>query len=108
MAGELPRTALLPDHVPDMVTVVLGRDEFIPLFPYRIEYSRRILPAHPKSQHDQSTPATGASVRQLVTMELFEVRRSVEQDPSLFIYKLGDQQVEDWTERFLRRLKAAP
>ncbi|MFV2067104.1 MAG: hypothetical protein ACC645_09005 [Pirellulales bacterium] len=105
LAGESPRTELLPDHVPDTVTLVLGRDEFIPLFPYRIEYSRRIVPAHAESRRDSNSHATATGVRPLVTMELFEVQRRVDQDPSLFIYKLGNQHVEDWTERFMRRLQ---
>ena len=104
LAGEPPRLDLLPTHVPDTVSVVLGRDEFIPLFPYRIEYGRCVAQQPIRTDRRESGVAREPVFRPLVTMELFEVQRSLDLDPRLFIYKLGDQHVEDWTERFKRRL----
>jgi len=106
-AGEPPRLDLLPDHVPDTVTVVLGRDEFIPLFPYRIEYGRRVAPASNRKKGPESHTQESV-LRPLLTMELFEVQRSIDLDPRLFIYKLGDQHIEDWTERFKGRNTQTP
>jgi hypothetical protein len=104
-AGQLPSPAQLPAHVPDSVTLVLGRDEFIPLFPYRIEYLRQVASSSSKAPGPRADGSRNRDLRSLVTMELYEVRRSLDLDPSLFIYKLEDQRVENWTERFLRRLQ---
>jgi hypothetical protein len=104
-AGQMPSLAQLPAHVPDTVALVLGRDDFIPLFPYRIEYLRQFTPSAAKSPGVPVDPASDNALRPLVTMELYEVRRSLDLDPSLFIYQLGDQQVENWTEKFLERLQ---
>jgi hypothetical protein len=92
----------LPSHLPDRVTLTLGRDDFIPLFPYRIEYARRA---------DESRAggialgqgAGHADAEPIVTMELFEVRRSLDLDPRLFVHKLGDQHVEDLTPVYMKR-----
>jgi hypothetical protein len=86
----------LPAHLPHSVELCLGRDDFLPLFPYRIEYSRRATA--PEGQPD-ATPVK----QPLVTIELFEVRRNFDYDPLLFVYQLGEQVVEDQTAAYLQR-----
>ena len=93
----------LPQHLPTMVVLALGRDDQFPLFPYRIEYRRLNGAQRPGS----AGPARGpASYRAVATMELFEVRHYVV-EPRDFDFQPGDQQVEDRTDVFLRRLGLA-
>ena len=88
-----------PPQRPDSVTLALGRDEFIPLFPYRIEFARRDDP-----QDEGTGPDNEATHRPIVTMEFFEVRRDAALDHKAFVYQVGDQPVEDHTELYLQRL----
>lgn len=100
----IPRDAL-PPHIPDSVSVVLGRDDFVPLFPYRLEYTRT----------ESTTEAPGSRAggrrevtRSIVSMELFEVRKQWEVDPNAFVYPLGDQRIDNLTDVYIRRLGVAP
>ncbi len=86
--------AQLPDHLPDQILLVLGRDRVFPLFPYRIEYRRRVPQA-------DMAPA----VRPLVTMELFEVRYRPDLVPQLLSYDNVTQPLTNGTEAFLNRLR---
>ena len=74
---------------PVQVVLTLGRDNILPLFPYRVEYQR--------------TNKSGV-LEPLMTMELYEVRRRNDLDPRSFEYNPGDQEVEDITRPFLLRL----
>jgi hypothetical protein len=94
-----PRPEPSSPQRPDSVTLALGRDEFVPLFPYRIEFARRDDP-----QGKQTGSTSDASQRPIVVMEFFEVRRSAELDHKAFVYQVGDQPVEDHTELYLQRL----
>jgi len=84
------------DHVPRSVEITLGRRD---LFPYRLEF---FGPGGPASREDAATPVP------LVTMELFGVRFDAPLDPLLFEYRPGDQDVNDRTESYLKRLGIAP
>ena len=95
--GEPPRLESLPAHLPHRVELVLGRDTFIPLFPYRIEYQ--------KFAKDSEGKLSGTSTPML-TMELFEVNARADLQPHFFEYQPGDQAVVDETAQFLQRLRA--
>jgi hypothetical protein len=77
-----------PEQFPSHVTVTLGRDDVLPLFPYRIEYQQ----------------GRGEGAKLLMSMELYEVRRRSDLDPRSFEYNPGDQEVEDITRACLTRL----
>ncbi|MCU0959603.1 MAG: hypothetical protein MUF48_05815 [Pirellulaceae bacterium] len=100
LAGEPLDLAELPPHLPHGVTLILGRDQVIPLFPYGISYFRHVAV-------DPSTP--GATRRQaMVTWELFEVRLRQDLEPSMFDYRPHDnQEVEERTDQYIARLEAA-
>lgn len=83
-------SASTAEPVPQLVRLVLGRGEPLPLFPYRVEFLR-------------DTPTGPAPI---VTLEFFEVRRTAKPDLTLFEYEPGDQPVEDETDAFLDRLSA--
>lgn len=80
----------LPPQLPAQVMVMLGRDAYAPLFPYRIEYQRL-------DRAGEATP--------LVSMDLFDVRTNISLDPRLFAYKPGDQEVADVTENYLAKMR---
>ena len=93
-AGESADLSRLPLQVPSHVTLILGRDAQVPLFPYRVEYSR----------HDAKTKQR----RPMLTMELFEVRLRPELDSRQFRFQLDDEErVEDETEAHLEKLGLA-
>jgi hypothetical protein len=90
VAGEDLDWSELPEQLPTQVMVMLGRDAYAPLFPYRIEYQRL-------DRAGEVTP--------LVSLDLFDVRTNVSLDPRLFAYKPGDQEVADVTETYLAKLQ---
>ena len=93
--------AKLPLHLPTEVVLALGRDDQMPLFPYRIEYRRRT--PTPTAASDAGVQL-GATDRPIATMELFEVRRYVDMDRRDFAFQPADEPVEDRTSAFLERL----
>lgn len=104
--GDAP-AGLLPAHLPEFITVMLGRDDFIPLFPYRIEYSRREAPNPSEAAGRGRAGEVAQPVRTILVMELFEVRREWEFDPRAFEYRPGTQHVENNTDAYLQRLGLA-
>lgn len=100
LAGQPADLSQLPAHVPTTVKLTLGRDRHFPLFPYRFEYGR----LQSGSVSAQQEPLNPATIRPLVTMELYEVRRPNDLLPDLFAYPIGDQNVEDRTETYLQQL----
>ena len=93
-AGAEPELNQLPQLVPHTVSLVLGRDTQIPLFPYRVEFSRR----------DSET----GRQRLTLCMELHEVRLRPDLDARQFRFELEDEQrVEDETDAYLRKLGLA-
>ncbi len=78
----------VPPQFPSHITLTLGRDNILPLFPYRLEYQQ----------------GRGEGAKTLMSMELFEVRRRSDLDPRSFEYNPGDQEVEDVTRTCLTRL----
>ncbi len=86
----------LPAHLPHGVTLILGRDEVTPLFPYGVFYYR---------EKPAELGQGRATRRGLVSLELFEVRLRPDLTPRDFEYVPGDQEVEERTEEYIARLK---
>lgn len=101
---NLPPVAATPNwsHVPDEVILVLGRDEMIPLFPYRIDFRRRAAESEPGAGQGRSR-----TTRSMLVLEFFEVRRRPDLEPRHFSFQVGDQAVEDRTDTYLRSLGLA-
>jgi hypothetical protein len=70
------------------VELVLGNDQDLPLFPYRISYLRT---------------SSGGEVR-IMDLEFFAVSMNTQIVPSDFQYDPGGQQVRDATEDAIARL----
>lgn len=88
--------ASMPTQAPQRVLVVLGADQNIPLFPYRIEY-QRIKAGGGAGEGPQFEP--------MAKLQLFEVQPGAELDPEAFRYDPGNQEVVDETQALLRRLR---
>lgn len=101
--GAPPRWNDLPAHIPSHIKLTLGRDRNFPLFPYRIEY-QRVVPVDEKDPQAAAKPP----LRPLVTLEFFEVQRRKELPGELFQFVVGDEEVEDQTEEYLRKLGLLP
>ena len=105
LAGRPPRLERLPAHLPDSVVVVLGRDDLIPLFPYRISYLRRAgIDGADGDVRDVATTGHDDPAGSILTVELFDVGGGVAMDPRQFNYEAGEQEVVDQTDLFLQRL----
>ena len=85
-----PDLSKLPEHLPDCVRLLLGKDD---LFPYRIEYLRTRA----------SEPGAGGPTdrKLLVLMELFEVQTNLSIDPRNFVYRPA--KFVDATGEFLKK-----
>ena len=84
---------VLPEHLPDAVRLVLGRDKVFPLFPYEIQYLKR-----------SGTDRKGRELIPMVTIQLRKVTRRVQMEASQFEYQRGDQVVIDRTDKFLSQV----
>jgi hypothetical protein len=87
-------------HAPQRVHVLLGRED---LFPYRIEYFRRVAAAHRRGDYE----ADRSAWRTLVRMELYDVNLRAGIDPLRFVYKPDATQVQDRTQSMLESLRVA-
>jgi hypothetical protein len=86
----------LPAQLPHGVTLILGRDDVTPLFPYGVFYFRQ----------KQAEAGQGRVTRRgLVSLELFEVRLRPDLTPRHFEYVPGDQEVEERTDEYIARLR---
>ena len=92
-----------PEQLPSRVRLILGRNEgVLPLFPYRITYLR---PAGAASAgREGEGGATEPELRELLTLELFNVQRKDDIDRGKFEYNPGAQQFEDLTTATIQRL----
>lgn len=90
-AGNAPDFSKLPEHLPDRVRLMLGKDD---LFPYRFEFLRM------SPEINEATGRREAKV--LVLMEFFEVQTNVAIDARNFVYQ--PTKFEDATGTFLRTL----
>ena len=91
---------VLPEYLPQRVRLVLGRDERLPLFPYRIEF----LAAKSDRLQGNTATAVQARLQSMVTLEMFNVTRADDIDRAAFEYQPGDQVVDHQTEFYLKRL----
>jgi len=100
LAGQPADLTKLPSHLPHGVTLILGRDQVIPLFPYGITFYR-----HADDAPSADSPATR---EELVSWRLYEVRCRTDLNSSLFDYRPSDsQQVEERTDEYIARLRTA-
>lgn len=84
----------LPAHVPQSVTVALGKDD---LFPFRIE-CRQAAEDQPGGQ------AADANQRPMLITEWFEVAYDGHIDPQQFVFRPLDSEVQDATDAYLAGL----
>ncbi len=94
LAGQAPAMESLPSQLPDRVTLVVGRDEPLALFPYRVEFARQ--------------DAESNQPRSMLIMELFEVRLRPDLDPRLFEVPGSEQDLVDETDAYLRKHMLVP
>jgi hypothetical protein len=95
------------EQTPTAVTLTLGRaDQLPPHFPYRIEFLRQLttpeLQAANKVALEGNQPVTKTH---LSILEFDEVRASIDLDPRLFEFEPGDEESEDKTQTWLRKLQ---
>jgi hypothetical protein len=99
LAGAPVDLSKLPPHLPHGVTLILGRDQVIPLFPYGISYYRNVTA--------DGTSNAPTDRQAMVTWELFDVHFRPDLDTSLFDYRPNDnQQVDERTDEYITRLRA--
>jgi len=97
LTGGSQSTSNLPEQMPDRVEIVLDRsDKILPLFPYRISYWR----TPPKKKSERTAPPA----LELLTLEMFNVRRAGAIDAREFEYNPGDQEVLDLTTAYIQHL----
>lgn len=89
LAGQELTSEQLPAQLPDRVSLVVGRDGPLPLFPYRVEFARQ----------DRETNQP----RSMLIMELFEVRLRPDLDPRLFEVPDSEPNLVDETDAYLRK-----
>jgi hypothetical protein len=94
LAGLEPAMETLPLQIPDGVSLVVGRDAPLALFPYRVEFTRQ--------------DAESNRPRSMLIMELFEVRLRPDLDPRLFEVPSSEQNLVDETDVYLRKHGLAP
>jgi hypothetical protein len=105
-AGEAITSDNLPRHLPDSVRLVLGRDQRLPLFPYRIVYQRHraVRPGLIGTLATKAAEVTESSTTQLAALELYEVNPAPPFRAEDFNYDPGEQSVQDETDLYLRQL----
>ena len=96
LAGQPADLTNLPANAPDSVVMLIGRED---LFPYRVEYRRRL--AKPKRLPFSKTEFADTV---LLAMEWYEVQFDTPLEPRQFIYSPGDLAVIDQTDIFLQSL----
>ena len=92
--GEVRPVGKLPPHAPEVMVMLIGRDD---LFPYRIEFRRRLAT-------DDKTPERTDATVPLVVMEWFEVALDTPIDERQFIYRPGDLRPVDGTDKLLVKM----
>jgi hypothetical protein len=103
LLGRDAKADKIPEQLPDKIEIVLGRDEVLPLFPYRVTYWRT-----PKLDTGGIDHGTSPAPQKLLSLELFKVSRQRNIAPSEFIYQPGtNQEVRDVTARYVQRLSTS-
>ena len=91
LSGEGVDLSQLPAQLPTEVHVVLSQND---LLPRRIEYRR--APAGQKAKAGSKPPR--------MVLEILEIQRRDALDENLFCYQPGNQEIVDFTERYLHSL----
>jgi len=92
--GEAPDIRKLAPHVPEQVTLTLGRDD---LFPYRVEFLRREPPGILSREP--------GDLQAIVLLEVFDVKFGAPIERAKFTYQPDPEQVvPDDTDHYLRSL----
>jgi hypothetical protein len=93
--------AALPEQLPSRVRLILGRNTgVLPLFPYRVTYLRPAGEGQGRAGEGGSDPP----LREVVTLELFNVQRKDDLDARQFDYNPGTQEFQDLTTAYIQRL----
>jgi hypothetical protein len=95
--GEPHNLSELPEHVPNLVVLFLGKTDS---FPYRIEY-RRGKPGPPEG-------GLASKDRSIITIKFSAVDLNAPIHPTRFLYSPGDLEYSDDTKRFLKKLGLDP
>ena len=96
------------EQLPTSVNLTLGRaDQTPPHFPYRIEYLRQLSAKELKSAaaKESSKDHQPAHETTLSILEFPEVDAPLDLDPQLFEFDPGDEESEDRTQAWLRKLQ---
>ncbi|MGI8978008.1 MAG: hypothetical protein ACR2FY_02160 [Pirellulaceae bacterium] len=96
------------EQLPTSVNVTLGRaNQMPPHFPHRIEYLRQLSAKELKTAApmDPSKANHPANETILSTLEFTEVDAPLDLDPHLFEFDPGDEEFEDRTQTWLRKLQ---
>ena len=95
-------SSVLAEHLPHAVVITLGRDQQLPLFPYRVEYLRRIPTSDPPPPAQSASPT---QYRRIATIQLYEVQRYASMDSRHFRFQIDKEApVVDMSNRYMRRL----
>jgi hypothetical protein len=84
------------EQIPDSVVLTLGRDETLPLFPYRIEFLR--------TRTMRTLTGRTSAPAPMLAIDFHSVKIRTDLDERRFDYFPGDQEIEDRTGLFLERL----
>ncbi|MFN0019799.1 MAG: hypothetical protein ACKVP0_16200 [Pirellulaceae bacterium] len=91
-------------QLPTAVILTLGRgDQYLPHFPYRIEYLRQLTSKELKATAAAEKNAQPATETTLSILEFYEVD-TPELDPRIFEFNPGDEESEDKTQLWVKRL----
>lgn len=92
------------EQIPTAVILTLRRaDQPLPHFPHRIEFLRQLTPKEFKSTAGQAAQPATETV--LSILEFVDPQAHVELDPQLFEFDPGDEESEDKTQTWLRKLQ---
>ena len=92
------------EQLPTAVILTLARaDQPLPHFPYRIEYLRQLSEKELKAEsaQDKDRPTEVS----LSIIEFYEVRSPSGLDPQMFEFDPGDEESEDRTQSYVRKLE---
>jgi hypothetical protein len=104
LAGKNEREIAI-EQLPTAVTLSLGRsDQQPPHFPCRIEYLRQLSSKELKAAKESAATNQPVTETPLCILEFDEVRSHVDLDPQLFEFNPGDEEYEDRTQAWVRKL----
>lgn len=91
-------------QIPTAINLTLGRsDHLLPHFPHRIEYLRLLTPKELKAAADKKNPRVTETP--LSILDFYEVQVPLELKPDLFDFSPGDEDSEDKTQAWLKKLQ---